>query len=73
MSLKKWEAQKEKALAGVLEKLDDRDMNVAAIGVAITYQDQALFDRLAPIVASDHAHDACPPSQNDCLFCWING
>src|SRR6266851_6232264 len=63
MSLKKWEAQKEKALAAVLEKPDDRDMNVAAIGVAIAHQDQALFDRLAPTVASDHAHDVAIQAQ----------
>ncbi len=57
LSLKKWQAQKDKALAEVLEKPDDREMNVSALGLAMAYQDEALFDRLAPMVASDRSND----------------
>ena len=63
MSLKKWQAQKDKALAEVLEKPDDREMNVSALGLAIAYQDEALFDRLAPMVASDRSNDTAIQAQ----------
>lgn len=63
MSLKKWQAQKDKALAAVLEKPDDWDMNLSALGLAIAYQDEVLFDRLAPMVADDRAKDAAVQAQ----------
>jgi hypothetical protein len=62
VSLKKWEELKAQAIEGVLEKLrenpDDKNTIQEAIALAVSYQDQALFDKLAPALASHRLDDA---------------
>src|SRR5260370_14022113 len=43
MSLKKWQVQKDKALAAALEKPHDRAMNLSPLCLAISYTDAAFF------------------------------
>src|SRR5262245_56351298 len=55
LSHKDWEAAKAKDSAAVLEKLqadpDDREAILHALALAMTYQDQVLFDRVAETLA----------------------
>jgi tetratricopeptide (TPR) repeat protein len=59
---KDWEAAKAKDSAAVLEKLqanpDDREAVLRALDLAMSYQDQRLFDGVAETLASGHQNDA---------------
>jgi tetratricopeptide (TPR) repeat protein len=60
--LKQWEAAKEREIALLMEKLeqspDDRDAVLDAIGLSVAYQDETLFNKLAPALAADRRDDA---------------
>jgi tetratricopeptide (TPR) repeat protein len=57
-----WEAAKAKDSAAVLEKLradpDDREAILHALSLAMSYQDQTLFDRVAETLAGHRTEDA---------------
>jgi len=67
LSLKAWEASKAQDIARLLEKLrenpDDRDTILAALGLATSYQDEALFDKLASGLANHRLEDAAIQAQ----------
>lgn len=67
ISLSKWEASKSKDVANVLEKLgedpDNRENIQTAIGLAVAYQDQTLFDKLVPVLAGHRRDDAAIQAQ----------
>jgi tetratricopeptide (TPR) repeat protein len=62
VSLKKWEQTKAADVERLLEKLsenpDDRDTILAALTLSQAYQDQTLFDKLAPALAEHRVDDA---------------
>ncbi|HMC90205.1 MAG TPA: hypothetical protein VKI17_11685, partial [Gemmataceae bacterium] len=57
-----WEANKERDIARLLELLekdpDNRDNIIAALGLAVSYQDEGLFDKLASHLAGHRQDDA---------------
>jgi Flp pilus assembly protein TadD len=60
--LHQWEASKERDIARLLELLekdpDNRDNIIAALGLAVSYQDEGLFDKLASHLAGHRQDDA---------------
>jgi tetratricopeptide (TPR) repeat protein len=60
VSLREWEAAKAKQIAEVLARLeqnvDDRDTILYGLGLAMAYQDEELFTKLASSLAN-HRHD----------------
>jgi tetratricopeptide (TPR) repeat protein len=67
LSLKKWEQTKSEGIARVLEKLqenpDDAETIGAALTLAVAYQDQTLFDKLANSLATHRRDDAAMQAQ----------
>jgi hypothetical protein len=67
VDLKRWEAMKAQDIARLLEALranpDDRDTILSAIALATSYQDEVLFDKLAPALAGHHLDDAAIQAQ----------
>jgi predicted Zn-dependent protease len=76
LSLKKWEAIKAQDIARLLEQLekdpDDRNNVMAAIGLAVSYQDEGLFDKLAGTLASHRRDDAAIQSQLGAAFGYFS-
>jgi tetratricopeptide (TPR) repeat protein len=60
-SLKQWEAQKAQDIASLLDRLqqdpENRETILQALALAIAYQDEALFDKLAGSLASHRLED----------------
>lgn len=67
VTLKQWEEGKANAVAEQLQRLqdnpDDREAIQSAIAVAVAYQDEALFDKLAPALAGHRLDDAAIQTQ----------
>ncbi len=67
MSLAKWEQSKARDSADLLEKLraspDDRDTLLRAIGFALAYQDEPLFDSIVETLSVGQSRDAAVQAQ----------
>src|SRR6266849_3803575 len=75
VSLKQWEAAKAQGITRLLEKLekdpDDRDTIREAIALAGSYQDGALFEKLATSLAKDRLEDAGIQSQLGAAYAYF--
>jgi tetratricopeptide (TPR) repeat protein len=62
VALKQWEDAKAKDVANLLEQLkqnpDDRDTILQGLALAVSYQDEGLFDKLADSLAGHRTDDA---------------
>ena len=62
LGLAQWEEAKERDTSEILEKIQsnppNRDLAMQAIGYALAYQDEPLFDRVVETLDSAHANDA---------------
>ena len=76
LSLKKWEESKAADIAAILEKLrqnpDDRDTIQAALGMAVSYQDETLFDKLADSLATHRLEDAAIQAQLGSAYAYFS-
>lgn len=67
MSLKEWETGKAKAIADLLAQLeqdpDNRDAILSGLNLAMWYQDEELFNKLATGLAEDRRDDAAIQAQ----------
>jgi tetratricopeptide (TPR) repeat protein len=75
VKLREWEAAKAQSIARLLEKLDkepdDRDTTRQAIALACSYQDGALFEKLATSLAKDRLEDAGIQSQLGAAYAYF--
>src|SRR5262249_33517229 len=72
---KKWETIKADDTAQLLEKLekdpDDRTNIMAAISLAVSYQDEGLFDKLANTLANHRQEDAAIQAQLGAAYAYF--
>lgn len=75
VSLDKWEATKAQDLARLLDELranpDDRATIQSAIALATFYQDEVLFDKLAPALAGHRLDDAAIQAQLGAAYSYF--
>jgi tetratricopeptide (TPR) repeat protein len=75
VSLAKWEATKTQDIARLLEELrakpDDGDTIRAALALAMGYQDEGLFDKLAPALAGHRLDDAAIQAQLGAAYSYF--